>query len=93
MLSINEVSNLARCGRKTVADAIKNGKLPALKLGKRLVRIRRQDVELWLNPKAEGKFQELLAIVNQVPKASTIKVRQALHARAVEILSDPELNK
>ena len=47
-LSIKEASEFARIGEKTIRSAVKSGKLPAIKLGVRRIRLREEAILAWL---------------------------------------------
>jgi excisionase family DNA binding protein len=48
LLLVDDVAAIARCSRRTVLNRLATGELPYCRLGPRLFRIRRSDLESWL---------------------------------------------
>lgn len=45
---------MTQIGERTIRDAVHSGKLPAIKLGQRRIRIRPQALEAWLKDLEQG---------------------------------------
>lgn len=50
LLSVPEVSGKAKAHENTVRGWIRSGQLPAVKIGPRMIRVRRSDLEEFLTP-------------------------------------------
>ena len=50
LLSVPEVSNEAKAHENTVRGWIRSGQLPAVKIGPRMIRVRRKDLDEFLTP-------------------------------------------
>ncbi len=53
-LSVKECIQMTQIGERTIRDAVHSGKLPAIKLGQRRIRIRPQALEAWLKDLEQG---------------------------------------
>ena len=51
LLDSKQTSEMLRCSERTVFTLRKNGELPFIKIGKTLVRFRKQDVEHYITSK------------------------------------------
>jgi excisionase family DNA binding protein len=73
-LTVKEVAQLLKLNQQTVRNMIDRGELPAVRVGARRVRMRREDSEAFLDPGAAGRAAD-------VDAADVEMLRDQLRAR------------
>jgi excisionase family DNA binding protein len=56
LLTVEEAADLLKVHPNTIRNAIRDGRLPAIRLGARIVRIRKCDLLAAFNPYTGGEF-------------------------------------
>lgn len=92
MMTIREVAELLRVSEITVARWIKQGRLPAFRVGPRAVRIRRADVVGLMKPanagvalNADAEPGIVLGLPMALPSASDVEQRAEAFRRAKDL--------
>jgi excisionase family DNA binding protein len=82
LLTIENIAQMCHLHQMTIRRHIKEGKLPAVKVGGR-IRVRREDLERFLTPAPVGQ-RNLVPVVTP-PSAEEIQRRRDLFATAMQL--------
>jgi excisionase family DNA binding protein len=55
-VTINQAANVARCHANTIRNLISSGQLPASRIGSRIIRIDKKDLDALFTPVVGGEF-------------------------------------
>jgi excisionase family DNA binding protein len=82
-LTVTEAASLLRVASSTIRRWIRQGDLPAYRIGKRRVALRREDLNALITPArsvSEIPHYKIYTDLSEVPKLTTEEIEQALEA-------------